>query len=61
MSRKGKTNDECQIHRFQVYVNKDERAIIEAFAREKNLTVSKYLRELPGEYMRVLLQYRAED
>ena len=61
MSRKDKPYNERQIHRFQVYVNKKERAIIEAFAREKNIGVSQYLRELPGEHMKVLLQYRSED
>jgi len=46
---------------LQVYVDKDERAIIEAFAREKNIPVSQYLRELPWEHQKALLQYRAED
>ena len=61
MRRKGKTKDERQKHRFQVYVNKDERAVIEAFAREKNIGVSQYLRELPREHQKALLQFRAED
>ena len=47
--------------KFQVYVDKDEHAIIKAFAREKNMKVSQYLRELPWEHQKALLRFRAED
>jgi len=47
--------------KFQVYVDKEEHAIIKAFAREKNIKVSQYLRELPWEHQKALLQFRSED